>query len=36
MAYSGFLEEGVLLREAGKLAGIPGVLIQSRCCTAPW
>jgi proline iminopeptidase len=25
-----FLEEGVLLREAGKLAGIPGVLIHGR------
>jgi proline iminopeptidase len=27
---AGFLEEGVLLREAGKLAGIPGVLIHGR------
>ncbi|GGS41594.1 prolyl aminopeptidase [Actinokineospora fastidiosa] len=25
-----FLEEGILLREAGKLAGIPGVLIHGR------
>jgi proline iminopeptidase len=25
-----WLEEGVLLREAGKLAGIPGVLIHGR------
>ncbi len=27
---AGFLEEGVLAREAGKLAGIPGVLIVGR------
>ncbi len=26
----GFLEDGVLLREAGKLAGIPGVLVHGR------
>jgi proline iminopeptidase len=26
----GFLEDGVLIREAGKLAGIPGVLIHGR------
>jgi proline iminopeptidase len=29
-AHGGFLEDGVLIREAGKLAGIPGVLIQGR------
>jgi proline iminopeptidase len=29
-AHGGFLEEGVLIREAGKLAGIPGVLIHGR------
>ena len=40
-AHDGFLEDGVLIREAGKLAGIPGVLIHGRndlgggACT-PW
>jgi proline iminopeptidase len=29
-AHDGFLEDGVLIREAGKLAGIPGVLIHGR------
>ena len=29
-AHGGFLEDGVLIREAGKLAGIPGFLIQGR------
>ncbi|HUZ54646.1 MAG TPA: prolyl aminopeptidase [Streptosporangiaceae bacterium] len=29
-ANDGFLEDGVLIREAGKLAGIPGVLIHGR------
>lgn len=27
---NGFLEDGVLLREAGRLAGIPGVMVQGR------
>ena len=41
LAHDGFLEDGVLIREAGKLAGIPGVLIHGRndlsggACT-PW
>jgi proline iminopeptidase len=26
----GFLDDGVLIRDAGKLAGIPGVLIHGR------
>jgi proline iminopeptidase len=32
-----WLEEGQLLRNAGKLAGIPGVIVQGRhdCCTPP-
>jgi proline iminopeptidase len=40
-AHDAFLEDGVLIREAGKLAGIPGVLIHGRndlgggACT-PW
>jgi len=40
-AHDGFLQDGVLIREAGKLAGIPGVLIHGRndlsggACT-PW
>ena len=40
-AHDGFLEDGVLIREASKLAGIPGVLIHGRndlgggACT-PW
>jgi proline iminopeptidase len=29
-AHDGFLEDGVLIRDAGKLASIPGVLIQGR------
>jgi proline iminopeptidase len=29
-ANDGFLEDGVLIRDAGKLAGIPGVLIHGR------
>ena len=29
-AHDGFLEDGVLIREAGKLAGIPAVLIHGR------
>jgi proline iminopeptidase len=29
-AHGAFLEEGVLIREAGRLAGIPGVLIHGR------
>jgi proline iminopeptidase len=29
-AHGGFLEDGVLIREAGKLAGIPGIMIQGR------
>jgi proline iminopeptidase len=39
--HDAFLEDGVLIREAGKLAGIPGVLIHGRndlgggVCT-PW
>jgi proline iminopeptidase len=29
-SHGAWLEEGVLLREAGRLAGIPGVLIHGR------
>jgi proline iminopeptidase len=29
-AHCGFLDDGVLIRDAGKLAGIPGVLIHGR------
>jgi proline iminopeptidase len=29
-AHDGFLEDGVLIRDAGQLAGIPGVLIHGR------
>jgi proline iminopeptidase len=29
-AHGGFLEDGVLLREAGQLAGIPGIMIHGR------
>ena len=29
-AHDAFLEDGILIREAGKLAGIPGVLIHGR------
>jgi proline iminopeptidase len=37
MAHGGWLDEGQLLREAGKLDGIPGVIVQGRhdCCTPP-
>ena len=33
-----WLDEGQLLRDAGRLAGIPGVIVQGRhdCCTPPW
>lgn len=36
-ANRGWLEEGQLLREAGRLAGIPGVIVQGRydVCTPP-
>ncbi|MEU5693781.1 prolyl aminopeptidase [Actinosynnema sp. NPDC020468] len=30
MRHGGFLEEGQLLRDAGRLAGIPGVIVQGR------
>lgn len=29
-AHGGFLDDGVLIRDAGKLAGIPGILVQGR------
>ncbi len=29
-AHDGFLEDGALIRDAGKLAGIPGILIHGR------
>jgi proline iminopeptidase len=29
-AHDGFLDDGVLIRDAGKLAGIPGILIHGR------
>jgi proline iminopeptidase len=29
-AHDGFLDDGVLIREAGKLAGIPGILVHGR------
>jgi proline iminopeptidase len=37
MAHGGWLDEGQLLREAGKLKGIPAVIVQGRhdCCTPP-
>jgi proline iminopeptidase len=37
MINNGWLEEGQLLRDAGKLKGIPGVIVQGRydCCTPP-
>ena len=37
MLHKGWLEEGQLLRGAGKLRGIPGVIVQGRhdCCTPP-
>ncbi|WP_338145685.1 alpha/beta hydrolase [Streptomyces scabichelini] len=31
--HAGFLEDGVLLRDAGKLAGIPGVMVHGRMRT---
>jgi proline iminopeptidase len=37
MANHGWFEEGQLLRGAGKLSGIPGVIVQGRhdTCTPP-
>ena len=37
MVNKGWLEEGALIRDAGRLAGIPGVIVQGRydCCTPP-
>ena len=37
MINDGWLEDGQLLRDAGKLSGIPGVIVQGRydCCTPP-
>jgi proline iminopeptidase len=37
MHNKGWLEPGQLLREAGRLKGIPGVIVQGRydCCTPP-
>jgi proline iminopeptidase len=37
MANKGWLEEGQLLAGAGKLRGIPGIIVQGRhdCCTPP-
>ncbi|NUT00061.1 MAG: prolyl aminopeptidase [Sphingomonas sp.] len=37
MASKGWFEDGQLLRDAGKLRGIPGVIVQGRhdCCTPP-
>jgi proline iminopeptidase len=37
MAHRGWLEEGQLLRDVGRLSGIPGVIVQGRhdCCTPP-
>src|SRR6185503_12347886 len=37
MINQGWLEEGQLLRDAGKLKGIPGVIVQGRydTCTPP-
>ena len=37
MANHGWIEEGQLLRDAHKLCGIPGVIVQGRhdCCTPP-
>src|SRR5215470_8449354 len=29
-AHGGFLEDGVLIRDAGRLAGVPGILVQGR------
>jgi proline iminopeptidase len=37
MRHQGWLEEGQLIRDAGRLRGIPGVIVQGRydCCTPP-
>ena len=37
MRNRGWLEEGQLLRDVGKLKGIPGIIVQGRhdCCTPP-
>lgn len=37
MKYNGWLDEGQLLANAGRLKGIPGVIVQGRhdCCTPP-
>ena len=37
MLHKGWLEEGQLLRDAGQLRGIPGIIVQGRhdCCTPP-
>jgi proline iminopeptidase len=37
MVNRGWLEEGQLIRDAGRLKGIPGVIVQGRydCCTPP-
>lgn len=37
MKYKGWLDEGQLLANAGRLKGIPGVIVQGRhdCCTPP-
>ena len=37
MVHRGWLEEGQILRDVGRLAGIPAVIVQGRydCCTPP-
>lgn len=37
MKYKGWLDEGQLLANAGRLRGVPGVIVQGRhdCCTPP-
>jgi proline iminopeptidase len=37
MANHGWFEEGQLLRDSGRLRGIPGIIVQGRydCCTPP-
>jgi proline iminopeptidase len=37
MVHRGWLEDGQLLRDAGRLSDIPGVMVQGRydCCTPP-
>jgi proline iminopeptidase len=37
MVHRGWLEEGQLLRDVGRLDGIPGIIVQGRydCCTPP-